>query len=213
MVGNKKIFSGIKMIVRPFRPVLPGDQRAFYHCYLRISFINSFFEKLETFGVFLAVILTADLYIFQVERFRMSLFGTHSSESRIDRRISVSNSIQGILYQFVHGCDIFITRTTTLARHTAVDHIQRFSFQVFTHLQIFMISHPVCRTIRPYIPEMLTFRNISDCFTPDRICPGSISFHEASSRKTNKLWIQRGNLFHKIRAQSIRPVIPCFLGK
>ena len=187
------------MSIRPFIPALPSYIRTTYHRNVWISLLDRFFKQLKTLGIFQSVIFTADLYILQSERFRMSMSSPQGSHNGIGRFIGISDSVQGILYQFPHRRYIFITRTAALVGHTAINDIDWFGIQIFTHLEIFMIADAVRRTVCPHIPKMFAFGNVSYGFTPDRIGSRRIPFYKTSTGEANESRFQCCNQFHQFR--------------
>ena len=139
----------------------------------------------------MSVILTANLDVFQVKRLGMPMRRPHLAQCRVCRLVRIGNSLKSVGHQLVHLRDILITRPSALARHTAIDHIDRFGTQILTQLEILMISHTIGRTISPDIPERTAGSDITHCLTPDRIGSGGIALHKAASRETNETGMQR----------------------
>ena len=140
----------------------------------------------------------------------MSILGTQCSQHRVRRIIGISDSIQCFLYQLVHFCNGLITWTPAHIRDTTVDHIDWFCSQVFTQLQVFVITGAVGCSVSPDIPEMFALGNVTQRLFPDRKSPCCVSFNESTSGETYEARLQLGNSFHNILPLSVGAAFPGF---
>ena len=140
----------------------------------------------------------------------MPILGTQCSQHRVRWIIGISDSIQCFLYQLVHLCDGLITRAPAHIRDTTVDHIDRFCSQVFTQLQVFVITGTVGCSVSPDIPEVFALGNVTQRLFPDRKSPCCVSFNESTSGETYEARLQLGNGFHNVLPLSVRASFPGF---
>ena len=202
----------IKMAIHPLQAIGAITHRsATNHRHLRIGFFDRLLEQNETALIFRTMILTANLYIFQAKRGRVSMLSPKSTHCRVCRCIGISDRCQRLIYQLVHRRDIFITGATALAGHTTVNHIDGLRMQIFAQLQILMIAHAVGRAISPYIPEALSMSHITHRLSPGREGSCRITLYETAAGETDKTGRQRVNQRHQIGAQPILAPLPALL--
>ena len=174
------------MAVHPIHSVSDICYNISNNCNPRIDFMDSLLKQLIPSYILSTVVSTANLDKPKVKRFRMPLGCTEFTHCRISGSICKRNSIQCILYDFIHSGNIFKTGTSLLTCHTAVDYINWLSSNRFAKTKIFKISHSIGCTIPVCCPKMFSFGYIPYRFMPNGECPTSKSFYKIATRKPDK---------------------------
>ena len=98
-----------------------------------------------------------------------------------------------------------------MARDPAINNVDRLRPHILAHLQVLVVAHAVRRTIGPYVPEMLTLRDIAQRLPPDRVRTRRIPLHETASGETDKTRGQGIDQRRQVRSQPVLPSLPRIL--
>ena len=128
----------------------------------------------------------------------------------IRRGVRVGDSVQGISRELIHRRDILVAGPAALARDPAINNVDRLRPHILAHLQVLVVAHAVRRTIGPYVPEMLTLRDIAQRLPPDSTYR-RIPLHETASGETDKTRGQGIDQRRQVRSQPVLPSLPRIL--
>ncbi len=210
-VREEEILPGVIMGIHPLATASLREGRTADNGNLRIGLLDRLAEKLKAPEILPAIVLAADLDILQVERFRMPVPRTQGARQGIHRGVRVGDSVQGISRELIHRRDILVAGPAALARDPAINNVDRLRPHILAHLQVLVVAHAVRRTIGPYVPEMLTLRDIAQRLPPDRVRTRRIPLHETASGETDKTRGQGIDQRRQVRSQPVLPSLPRIL--
>ena len=153
------------------------------------------------------VVLVAHLQVFQSERLRMPVLGTHGTIFRCDGAIGILDGVQALVNPRLNAV---VGRHTTVPQ-AHVHHIERLSTQVLGQLQIFVIAQSVGGAIAPvHVPVPLALLYRTDGALPAESVVGTLlAFHEAATGEAHELRVHLPQHIGEVGTHTVRTVLKC----
>ena len=151
------------------------------------------------------VVLIAHFQIFNPERFRVSVLGTHGTILRCDGAISIFQGIHALVNPRL---DAVVRRHTTMP-YSDIHNIEWLGTQVFCQLQVFMKAQSVGSAIAPiHIPVSFTFLYRTDGTLPaESVVRTLLPLHETASREAHELRVHLPKHIGKIGTHAVLTVL------
>ena len=172
--------------------------------------MNGFIEFSIAATVFLTslrlAILIAHLNKLKSVRFLMAIGDAAAAPFGSLISIGIFDGIQGILHQGIY----LFKRNGKAMSQTYIDHKHWSSIQIFTHLQVFIITQTIRRAVMPVmVPMSRTFLYGTERILPlEGIFQCTLSFHVTTARETEEGRFGIMKKLGKVRAQTILATFP-----